>query len=90
MQKTFTMLAGLAGLITPALAGDFTAACIEGAPQSVSAADAEAYCACLADETDGAADIRAELEASWPVTDIESWAADLSAGAAEAASACQP
>ncbi|WP_428409761.1 hypothetical protein [Hyphococcus sp.] len=90
MQKTLLALVSLAAFISPASAGDFISACIDGAPESVSASDAAGYCACLADETEGADDIRAELEASWPVTDIESWVADLSAEAGNAAAACQP
>ncbi len=90
MQKALLALASLAAVISPASAGDFTSACIDGAPDSVSAADAAGYCACLADETEGADDIRAELEASWPVTDIDSWVTSLSTDAGNAAAACQP
>jgi len=90
MRNGLIVLVGVAALVSPAIASDFEAACIEGAPDGVNDAGATEYCACLADQTDGNEDLRAELEASWPVTDIEAWLADLSADAGNAAAACQP
>lgn len=90
MRNGLIVLASVAALVSPAFASDFEAACMEGAPDGVDEAGAAEYCACLADETDGNEALRAELEASWPVTDIESWLADLSADAGNAAAACQP
>ncbi len=90
MRIGLIVLASVAALVSPTLASDFEGACIEGAPDGVNDAGAAQYCACLADKTDGNENLRAEFEASWPVTDIETWLADLSADAGNAADACQP
>ena len=90
MRNGLIVLASVAALFSPAFASDFEAACIEGAPDGVNTDGAAEYCACLASETDGNEDLRAEFEASWPVTDIETWLSDLSADAGNAAATCQP
>ena len=83
-------LAVALSIFAPAIAGGFEDACVAGAPDGVSDAEAGGFCSCLAEATEGDDGAREDLVASWPVEDQKEWLNELSGSAADAASSCIP